>query len=225
MTEQSTTDESAPQTPPGDRWDVSYLPPEPGPGQAVWDAEGTPWVRMKTAVYGRRWSDGVRSIAWAKLLVEHGPLVRLVPADERDELLRTVDSLRNTLSRYRGTPAIRDAAKALVAHQESVRDVNAVTDKRGDQLVSRLRVALEDVEPVRPRTVTYDRSAIVDGMAADAGIPERSMLTERRRAVVKAARRVHDCWSIGQNWPVPADRWSDLHDALVRLDEHVAGTG
>lgn len=207
MTETGTTDET-----PADRWDVSHLPPEPEPGTAVQATGGRAWVRNPGGGH-QRWASGSESVSWERLVMTRGPLVRLVPAVEarddgpalaqRDELLRTVDSLRNTVARYRGTPAMREAARKVVS---------ATSADERTQAVGVLGRTLDEA----------DR----ESRAVAEPVPERSVQTSNlRRDVVRAARRVLDKVA---PWDEPSDadlgpELNDLRRVVAELDRRLLG--
>lgn len=66
------------------RWSVGEIPEQPEAGTTVADRDGVVWTRI-----GPSWQRaGLISFGggtpWSKLLLDHGPLTRLVPAGERD---------------------------------------------------------------------------------------------------------------------------------------------
>lgn len=195
MTETGTTDET-----PADRWD---MPPEPKPGTVLAGSTGV--VYRREPERGWRRTDSTNRLGWHQVLAD-APLVRLVPADEprddgpalveRDELLRTVDGLRNTLARYRGTTAMHAAARRVV-------DTSGVAQM---DAIYALRRLLD--EPTEPRTVTYDRSEDPTAGRATSAL---------RRGVVRAARRVLDAVDAGTH-TTPA--LADLRGAVRALDDH-----
>lgn len=183
------------------RWE---MPVEPELG-AVVAGRNSVWKRRKNgAGWHRVGSD--QTSGWSMVLTD-APLVRLVPADEpvkpdadteRDALLRTVDGLRDTLARYRGTPALRDAAKELV-----LAETYSASDKERSDLRRRLWAALDTVDEEGRDTST--RAGYL------------------RRDVVRNARHVLDKVSSGA---APSDAELEpaldaLRYAMADLDEHL----
>lgn len=215
MTETTSPPSSAPEpaSTPADRWE---LPPEPDPGTVVQDREGTIWTRSG---HGRGWtnSDGSTVASWSSVL-GFAPLVRLVPAEQhdagtdaelrmvtnqRDQLLRTVDQLRNVVARYRGTPQLREAA---------LRVVGATSADARMRAIEKLGTVLD--------------LGTADGIHQDPGAFTEPMLqravtiSNLRRNVVHVARRVLDKAAQGAHTDLDLVL-GDLRYAVKTLDEFV----
>ena len=126
-----------PTEPEPTHWSIGDVPPQPPAGTVVTDKDAAPWIRI-----GETWQHAgmislVGGLTWSRLLVENGPLTRLVPAGQApdaereetvDRLIRVNDALRNELIRYRGTVALRDAARRVVTCYEQDSGTNRELD-------------------------------------------------------------------------------------------------
>lgn len=226
MTETTSPPSSAPEpasTPPGDTADRWELPPQPDPGTVVQDREGTIWTRSAN---GRGWvnTDGSTVAAWSTVL-GLAPLVRLVPADasrtdvgtdaelrmttnQRDQLLRTVDQLRNALARYRGTPQMREAARRVVSATS--------TDERM-RAIDRLGTVLD--------LATAERLDQDPSEFAEPALQRAVTISNLRRNVVHIARRVLDKTAEGDTITEATPVLGDLRYAVKTLDEFVVHGG